>query len=449
MAIFKSDGTSFQKVDKVFNRRTNDIARIQKVWVHNGTKYILVKGRMLEVIWETDLSTYGGASWDNSNRLPYNNVISHPYITNSGDLIGVVNAVIKNNSSDYYSGSRKALMKITSSGEISSFSPYTSWTSWRSVAGYTYTAHPIGWVKRGDYYVTFSDMGIFDMFNASGGHISHCEIVNWHTDGTCKNYGMNSISRGDFDIIFACLEETTNVLYFLVTDQNDSGSDTSSYMSSVWRMGIPNTSFATTPYRHYAGVRQARTYSTSNSILIDSETHKGIATFCNRKNSAEHSLVVFDASAATYTTKSDVSALCSLTMPSTEIEYPVATKNGYVYTYFHNGNYYNECIRKRSLTDLSSIWTVSITPDELNCGYIHQPLVPYDDGGFLLPNGDVIYEDGYVLRSNKIYKPNKYDWDAKVKSYTFDEDLGIGYMVQYSGTSENICSVLKFKEVLK
>lgn len=438
MAIFNSDGASYQKVKKTFNRNS----RVQKVWVHDGTKFLLVSGRMLEVLWEKDMSTYGGMSWGGSyNREPYNNIIVDMHILDNGDLIGVIPYVINNNDTNQYSTGRKSLIKLTAdSGEISYFSSYTNWQSWRSVANYTYTAHPLGLVKCDNYYAAWSEHGIFYLFNSSGSYVTKYENSTWHTDGSSKTI-HNEIFY--LDCINVAYEETGKCIYYKYTDQNDNDTDSSSYMASIYRIGLKGSSFYT-PHRHYAGVRYYRTYDFNNGILIDNETRKGIAYF-DGKNGYDSTLVVFDASYSYSSSKTDVSPLCSVTLGSKE-EYPVAVKDGYVYT--HNTR---TTVTKRSLTDLSVVWTTEVpyVQSSRDCGYsLHKPLSPCD-GGFMLPNGCVVYPDGYVSISNKIIGDNLTS-SYVVRASAFNDDLSIGYMMCYDDNdTAQVCKVIKFKEVSK
>ena len=124
MAILNRDDTEFKTVDKVFMNRGNS-TRIQKVWVHDGTTYVLVKGRVLEAVWEKDLSTYGGMSWDGSyNRTPYNNIFKSMIVLSNGDLLGVVNYVVNNNDTHQYSSDRYALLQLSSTTLISASERY-------------------------------------------------------------------------------------------------------------------------------------------------------------------------------------------------------------------------------------------------------------------------------------------------------------------------------------
>ena len=171
MAILNRDDTEFKTVDKVFKNRGNS-TRIQKVWVHDGTTYALVKGRVLEAVWEKDLSTYGGMSWDGSyNRTPDNNIFKSMIVLSNGDLLGVVNYVVNNNDTNQYSKDRYALLQLSSAdGAISPFSTYTSWPSWTADAtGYEFTAQPIGIIECNGYYIAYSSHGIFYSFSKTLG----------------------------------------------------------------------------------------------------------------------------------------------------------------------------------------------------------------------------------------------------------------------------------------
>ena len=62
MSINIHDGSSFNEVSNVYAVPSYSTypKKSARVWVHNGTKYMMVKGRLLEVEWESDLSTWGG-----------------------------------------------------------------------------------------------------------------------------------------------------------------------------------------------------------------------------------------------------------------------------------------------------------------------------------------------------------------------------------------------------
>ena len=100
MGIYIGNGNSLDVVDKVHivPSYSTSYNRAYKIWVHDGTTYMLVKGRIFELVWESDLSTWGGVSWNSTNgRTPDNNILKSVLVLDSGDLVGVVNYVINNN----------------------------------------------------------------------------------------------------------------------------------------------------------------------------------------------------------------------------------------------------------------------------------------------------------------------------------------------------------------
>lgn len=438
MAILNRDDTEFKTVDKVFKNRGNS-TRIQKVWVHDGTTYVLVKGRVLEAVWEKDLSTYGGMSWDGIyNRTPDNNIFKSMIVLSNGDLLGVVNYVVNNNDTNQYSKDRYALLQLSSAdGTISPFSTYTSWPSWTADAtNYKFTAHPIGIIECNGYYIAYSSHGIFYSFNSMGTYKSKYENSTWHTRGTDK-----IIAEYLNDGVHVDCNQKRRCIYYAYSDVNENNSDSSSYMTSIYRIGVDKYSFYT-PRRHYEGMREARYYSFCTDIVLDKEQEYGIAFFSGKNSSYPHQLVVFTCYSYYDSNSTDFSAYCSLTLDSDE--YLAAAKDGYVYTTNGQG-----IIKKRKISDLSLVWSVS-TPSVYasalsDCDYIHQPL-PECDGGFMLPNGCVLYPDGYITKERKVFSNSNYN--SPVQSFCFDESMGIGYMFGYSSSLPQ-CSVVKFKEVKK
>ena len=124
MSIQIYDGTEFQEVsDLHIVPSSTSFKKVQRVWMHDGEQYIMIKGRTFQVEWEKDLSSWGGTSWTNSNRLPSNNILLEMVVLSNGDLLGVVDYVINNNYTNQYSTNRYALIKLSASnGDISAFS---------------------------------------------------------------------------------------------------------------------------------------------------------------------------------------------------------------------------------------------------------------------------------------------------------------------------------------
>lgn len=453
MAIYKSNG-SYQEVDNVYLKTGGTtVQRAVKVWFHNGKQFILVKGRMFEVVWEKDLSTWGGMSWGGSyNRTPYNNIMKDMFVLNDGSLMGVVPYVINNNYTNQYSSGRYALIKLDKdTGEISAFSTYTSWKHWNAVSGYHQTDQPIGCVKLGNYYVAYSEHGIFYSFNSNGTHLATYENSTWHTDGTAKymydyfDYGI----KASFDSVGECI-------YYAYTDQNDKNSDSSSYMTSIYRIGATG-SYLYTPRRHYSGKREARYYGICTNVHVDSESRKAVINFEGQGSSYPDELAVVSTGGCKYNSSTtDVSALCTLQAGvDSNGEYPVFFKDGYVYTIQgFDGNY----VYKRSLSDLSLIWKQYIprvSGKTRECRNIHQPF-PACDGGFLLPNGCVVYPDGKIASEKQLFTDNGGSFQSlTIPSFCYDEQLGVGYMMNYYDgdntgaeyTDTPFCKVIKLKEV--
>lgn len=459
MSINIHNGTSFNEVSKVHvvPSYSNSLKKTQRVWVHNGTKYVMVKGRLLEVVWEVDMSMWGGASWDNPNRFPDENRSLSMYILSNGDLLNVVNQVMKNNDSPQYSSGRYALQKISSStGAISQFGT-TSWSGWNAVSGYYQTDQPIGVIKCNDYYVAYSTHGIFYLFNSNGAYKSKYENETWHTDGSCKyiNWEHTIFDYGT-SVDFVPTSTTNGCIYYVYFDQNPNDSDSSAYRVSCYRLGVNGTSLYN-PYRHYAGEYESRYYGFSSNLVAGTKT---VMFFSSIDSSYDDKLVVFRGDYSYNSTVSDVSALCSLTESSATMdssgEHPCFIDGEYVYTI---SQHYAYTIRKRSLTDLSLVWELS-TPRHYNnyenrC--IHQTC-PSVDGGFMLPNGTIIYPDGTYDKTNSVYE--KGSGNIYIYSYCYNETEGFGYMNYYdsdyyysngSGTYNAnglaVNKVIKFKEV--
>lgn len=455
MSIKIHDGSSFNPVSHIHTvPYSTSLRKVQKVWVHNGTKYVMVKGRLLEVEWEKDLSTWGGVSWSNDNRKPYHNQLKEMIVLSSGDLLGVVDYVINNNYTNQYTTGRYALIKIASSnGDISAFSTYTNWSSWNAVSGYKQTDHPIGIVKCGSYFVAYSEHGIFYVFNSSGSYQSKYENETWHTDGSAK-YIYDSLDYG----IRVCYEDVGKCIYYSYYDQNKNDTDSSSYMTSIYRIGI-NGSSLNTPRRHYAGEREARYYGFCTNVFVDSVSRKAVVNFeSSNSNDYPDKLAVFSTSYSYSSSTTDVSALCTLTEGvDSSGEHPVFIKDGYVYTIqgFDGGRVY-----KRNLTDLSLVWSANIpnlSGGYRECNNIHQPF-PTRDEGFMLPNGCIVYPDGTIVREKQLFTDNGGTYQNEtIPSFCFNEELGIGYMMNYYGseytnedyTDTPFCKVIKLKEVRK
>lgn len=438
MAILNRDDTEFKTVDKVFKDRGNS-TRIQKVWVHNGITYLLVKGRVLEAVWEKDLSTYGGMSWDGSyNRTPDNNIFKSMIVLSNGDLLGVVNYVVNNNDTHQYSSGRYALLQLSSAdGTISPFSTYTSWPSWTADAtNYPFTDQPIGIIECNGYYITYSRHGIFCSFSSGGSYKSKYENSTWHTRGTDK------VISGDLNCgVHVDCNQNRSCIYYAYSDFNENNSDSSSYMTSIYRIGVEGYYF-NTPRRHYAGMREARYYSFCTDIVLDKEQEYGVASFIG-KSGYSSQLVVFTCYSSNSSSSTDYKAHCYLNLNNSSL-YPVAAKDGYVYIIEGDSS-----ITKRKISDLSPVWSVSVPSVYASVSseydYIHQPL-PECDGGFMLPNGCVLYPDGYIARERKVFSDINYN--SPVQSFCFDESMGIGYMFGYSDSLPQ-CRVVKFKEVKK
>lgn len=456
MSINIHDGSSFNEVSNVYAVPSYSTypRKSARVWVHNGTKYMMVKGRLLEVEWESDLSTWGGVSWGGSNnREPYHNKLKSMLVLDNGDLLGVVDYVINNNSTNQYSTNRYSLIKLSSdTGSISAFSTYTSWSSWNAVSGYRQTYQPIGIIRCGDYYVAYSEHGIFYVFNSGGTYKSKYENETWHTDGSSK-YIYESNDYG----IKCCFQDVNSCIYYSYYDQNKNDTDSSSYMTSIYRAGISGSSLYT-PRRHYAGEREARYYGFCTNVLADGISKKAVANFSGRTSSYLDKLVVFSTSYSYSSTTTDVSALCSITDGvDGEGEYPIFIKDGYVYTI--NG-FDGDVVYKRNLTDLSLIWSAKVP--ELSGGYrecsnSHQ-VFPERDGGFILPNGCTVYPDGKIVKEKQLFTDNGGTYQNEtIPSFCFNETLGIGYMMNYSDgdyssteySSTPFCKVIKLKEVKK
>lgn len=438
MAILNRDDTEFKTVDKVFMNRGNS-TRIQKVWVHNGTTYVLVKGRVLEAVWEKDLSTYGGMSWDGSyDKTPDNNIFRSMVILDNGDLLGVVPYVVNNNSEHSYSSGRHALLQLSSAdGTLSPFSTYTSWPSWTAVAtGYEFTAQPIGIIECNGYYIAYSSHGIFYSFSSRGTYTSKYENETWHTVGTSKNM-PEYLNYG----VHVDCNQKKRCIYYAYSDTNEKDYDSSSYMTSIYRIGFSTHSYFYTPCRHYEGEREARYFSFCTDVVLDKEQENAVAFFSG-KSGYSSQLVVFTCHTSYEMSSTDFNTTCSLTLEKDE--YLAAAKDGYVYTIDVNGH-----IKKRKISDLSLVWTVYApsvyASSGSDCEYIHQPL-PECDGGFMLPNGSVLYPDGYISKGRKVFSNSNYA--SPVQSFCFNESMGIGYMFGYSSSVPQ-CSVVKFKEVKK
>lgn len=450
MAIFNSDGASYQKVKKTFNRNS----RVHKVWVHDGTKFLLVSGRMFEVVWEKDLSTWGGMSWGGSKgRTPDNNILKDMFVLSDGSLMGVVPYVVNNNSTNQYSTGRYALIKLDKdTGDTSGFSTHTSWKYWNAVSGYRQTDQPIGCVKLDNYYVAYSDHGIFYSFNSSGKLIDTYENSTWHTDGSSK-YISDILHYG----IKASYDSAGKCIYYAYTDQNKNGSDSSSYMTSIYRIGATGSDLYT-PRRHYSGKREARYHGFITNVHVDSESRKAVIFFRSQSiSSYPDELVVVSTNYSKSSSTTDVSAICTLqTGIDSYGEYPVFIKDGYVYTMQGSGG---DFVYKRSMSDLSLIWMVSVPSTSqgiYECYNIHQPC-PACDGGFMLPNGCVVYPDGTIASEKQLFTDNGGSNQMNtIPSYCYDESLNAGYIMNYydgrystSSGYSNIpfCKVIKIKEV--
>ena len=228
-------------------------------------------------------------------------------------------------------------------------------------------------------------------------------------------------------------------------------------MTSIYRLGI-NGSSLNTPRRHYAGEREARYYGFCTNLFVDGVSRKGVANF-ETQNSSSYSdkLTLFSTSYSYSSSTTDISAICSITDGvDSSGEHPVFIKDGYVYTM---QGFDGERVYKRNLTDLSLVWSVNIpkvSGKYRECNNVHQPF-PACDGGFLLPNGCVVYPDGTINKERQLFTDNGGTYQNQtLPSFTYSEDLGVGYLMNYYGneytsgyTDTPFCKVIKIKEVRK
>ena len=461
MSIYVNTGNEFSKIKNIYKHTEDGFKRISRVYVHDGTKYVLVKGRIYEIEWELDMSEWGGTKW-NSKYSPLENQSLSMYTLANGDLFNVVHEVVNNNSTNQYSTNRYALQRISKdTAKISKFGT-TSWSKWDAVSGYKQTDHPIGVIKCNDYFVAYSDHGIFYVFNLDGKYLSKYENETWHTDGSAKwiceylHYGIH--------VDYVAHNDTSGSIYYTYVDQNKENSTSTEYKISCYRVGI-NKGSLKTPISYYSGKTESKYNGLSCSLIAG----KKIVMYFdgNSAQSVDSELVVFngatkynaDDSVNTYNT--NTYAFCSLLFSSDgdfgrSGEHPCFMDDNYVYTISDSGS--PKTIRKRRLDNLEMVWKLDVPRfyhDNENDN-IHQPC-PSVDGGFLLPNGVIIYPNGtYDKLSQALY--SDVSKDIEVISYCFDENLGFGYLNIYnsdeSSSKENINGyavnkIIKFKEIRK
>lgn len=473
MSINIHDGSSFNEVSKVHvaPNYSTSLKKSQRVWVHNGTKYVMVKGRLLEVVWEVDMSTWGGVAWENGYpKYPYYNAGLAMAVLDDGSLLYLLEEVIANNTNNQTSSNRYALMKVDgTSGSMSKWGS-TTWKSWTSVAGYKYTAIPMFMVRCGTNYAFFSEHAIVYLFNSSGTYKSILETEEWHTNGTArsiyesKDYGIK---------VDVCPNKSAGCIYFELSRENSDSVDSSSYMTSCYRIGYNGTSLYT-PREHYSGFRSARYYSIATNLVCDIEGNYVITSFDSQNSSSEggypNYLVSLNGNSS-YSSSSSGSVVCSLALEyeySNAREMPIFAKDGYVYTFSIDGGIDPSYVTKRKISDLSIVWRLSFpltSNADREAGNIHQQCPAYEDG-FILPNGVVVHPDGTFDKPTSLietatgdsYGNNLYD------NFCFSESLGIGYTsyfysdskynsdtqtTTYNANGNAVCKIYKFKEVKK
>lgn len=417
MAIHKfMSSTSIRKVKDVYQKEET-LNKIQRVWVHNGTKFVLVKGRVYEVVWEKDLSEWGGTSWDNSdfNMQPHNNEIEDMYILDNGNLLAVMSEYLRNGTNNPTNEGRYALAEINAdTGDISKWGGVKNWTV-VSNAYYIKYYTPIRLVKLKDYFVFYTEMCHFSMFNTDGVLISSNVSPDYETDfGNRSTADKTAYSSRIYIGATQAKDKKALCLYLEYSG---------SAFGGFW--GMNENCYYIEDF-FYPETQPLYLQNTGNLIICYNDFYD-----YNRCHLIIHS---------------GNSRIASLQVDGA-IEIPLYSKDGYVYLHrkpkSNNDDYFT--VVKRKISDLSLVWTSSIEKlSNIPTTYggsrgCKQCCEPYNDEAFITDLGIVIYEDG------RWELPKNY---SNAETYAGAFKQGFGYVMQYSST-DKICSLLKLREVAK
>ena len=443
MSINIHNGTSFNEVSKVNivppYSYLSAYKNVKRVWVHNGTKYVMVKGRLLEVVWEVDMSTWSGVTW--GNGYASNNKSKGMTIDSSGNLINLVDYALGD--SKTYSGRYPIQLINASNGSIScwtsSGSTYYPYKQWTTVSGETHYEEPVCMCRCGDYVAFITFFGMVYLYNISGGRKDSYENESWHIEGTSAYIGSGGI----------LIDYTNNCIYFPIS------TGTFDYdWTHMYRMGVYNGNLYN-PVIHFGYTQSNSTSYSLISFVTDRETSKlvlSLQKYDKTNSNRSYSLEVYSTSYSYSSGTTNVGVLCSITTRYEEA--PIYAKGGYVYTYNGDG------IKKYRISDMSLVWQVSerhwfnggsmeVCPSGVRCE-------DYGDSAFIMPNGAIVYFDGTIDR------PNEWFSASGITAGVFNESLGIGYAQLYysdvSYTDGNpiyntnglaVNKILKLKEVKK
>ena len=458
MGIKIHDGTSFKDVSnvRVCSSFNDNYLRVSRVWVHNGTEYVMVKGRVFEVEWELDMSDWMGATWSNADYYnEHDNLSKGMFILDSGDLVNLVRYSIDDRSTT--KSGRYPLQVIRSDdGNISCWTSdyYSSYPVdyWNTDSNTRYYEESLCMCRCGDLLVFITEFGLLFSYNLDGVKMSKYYNSSWVYGGTSLTSELNYPTNNGI----VSLDYTNNCLYFIMLS-----SDEKNNYHRLYRLGLNQTTGYFGTERVHAQFFNSPTegfYCDFNGFVSDRTSSKLVLhTYSHGDSTAlSHKLSVYSTDFTSSSTSTYEEILCESFLDVYSGETPIYAKNGYVYTY--NPNSIPGTLRKYRISDLSLVWE---TPNTGVPYYFHSPAEAcangircedYGDDAFILSNGTVVYFDGAIDRPPDWF-PN-YSDSVRIRTGAFNESLGIGYVQLYYSDYLNsnglaVNKILKLKEVKK